>query len=136
MPILENGPVKIHYEGSRFRLSASRTARRRLRGDDCWSRQRIQSARRVLRYPPCGGARLRNANNGSSEGPLDIERNWDAFTDDQLALADHLGFDKFLVIGFRIGGPMIWNLLKRAIGPGCVGIRAAICLSSHPEYLL
>src|SRR5262249_59672889 len=25
-----------------------------------------------------------------------------------------LGIDKFMVLGFCIGGPMIWNLLKRA----------------------
>jgi pimeloyl-ACP methyl ester carboxylesterase len=27
---------------------------------------------------------------------------------------DHLGVDKFMVMGFCIGGPFIWNLLKRA----------------------
>jgi pimeloyl-ACP methyl ester carboxylesterase len=27
---------------------------------------------------------------------------------------DHLRIDKFMVLGFCIGGPMIWNLLKRA----------------------
>jgi len=27
---------------------------------------------------------------------------------------DHLGFKQFLVMGFCIGGPFIWNLLKRA----------------------
>jgi pimeloyl-ACP methyl ester carboxylesterase len=27
---------------------------------------------------------------------------------------DHLGINKFMVIGFCIGGPFIWNLLKRA----------------------
>jgi pimeloyl-ACP methyl ester carboxylesterase len=27
---------------------------------------------------------------------------------------DHLGNDKFMVMGFCIGGPLVWNLLKRA----------------------
>ena len=27
---------------------------------------------------------------------------------------DHLGIDKFMVLGFCIAGPFIWNLLKRA----------------------
>jgi pimeloyl-ACP methyl ester carboxylesterase len=57
---------------------------------------------------------LRNANTGQSSGPLEIDRPWDAFTDDHIGLMDHLGIDRFLVMGFCIGGPFIWNLLKRA----------------------
>jgi len=62
----------------------------------------------------CVGLDLRNANEGQSSGPLDIERPWDSHTDDQLAVMDHLGIDKFMVMGFCIGGPLVWNLLKRA----------------------
>ena len=62
----------------------------------------------------CIAADLRNAPPGQSTGPLDIERTWDAFTDDHIGLMDHLGIDKFGVIGFCIAGPMILNLLSRA----------------------
>jgi pimeloyl-ACP methyl ester carboxylesterase len=57
---------------------------------------------------------LRNANSGQFYGPLEIERPWDSHTDDQLGVMDHLGIDKFMVLGFCIRGPFIWNLLKRA----------------------
>ena len=62
----------------------------------------------------CIAMDLRNANGGQSSGPLEIERPWDAHTDDQLGLMDHLGIKQFMVMGFCIGGPFIWNLLQRA----------------------
>jgi pimeloyl-ACP methyl ester carboxylesterase len=62
----------------------------------------------------CIYADLRNANEGQSSGPLEVDRPWDSYTDDHLALMDHLGVGKFMVLGFCIGGPFIWNLMKRA----------------------
>ena len=58
-------------------------------------------------------ADLRNAA-GQSTGPLEIDRPWDSYTDDHLGLMDHLKIDKFMVLGFCIAGPFIWNLIKRA----------------------
>jgi pimeloyl-ACP methyl ester carboxylesterase len=62
----------------------------------------------------CIASDLRNANAGQSSGPLESDRPWDSFTDDHLGLMDHLGIDKFMVMGFCIGGPLIWNLLRWA----------------------
>ena len=59
-------------------------------------------------------ADLRNAPPGQSSGPLEIDRPWEAYSEDQLGLMDHLGIKEFLVMGFCIGGPMIHNLLRLA----------------------
>jgi pimeloyl-ACP methyl ester carboxylesterase len=61
----------------------------------------------------CIYADLRNSA-GESSGPLEIDRPWDSYADDHLGLMDHLKIDKFMVLGFCIAGPFIWNLMKRA----------------------
>ena len=61
----------------------------------------------------CIYADLRNSA-GESTGPLEIDRPWDSYADDHIGLMDHLGIDKFMVLGFCIAGPFIWNLIKRA----------------------
>jgi pimeloyl-ACP methyl ester carboxylesterase len=62
----------------------------------------------------CIAADLRNAPTGQSTGPVEVDRPWESYADDQLGLMDHLRIDKFMVMGFCIGGPFIWSLLKRA----------------------
>ena len=62
----------------------------------------------------CVTADLRTAYAGESSGPLEADRPWDAFTDDHIGVMDHLGIDRFMVLGFCIGGPFIWNLIERA----------------------
>src|SRR5205823_8509846 len=62
----------------------------------------------------CITADLRNAPSGQSTGPVEVERPWESYADDQLGLMDHLGIDKFMVMGFCIGGAFIWGLFKRA----------------------
>src|SRR5258708_6575437 len=60
----------------------------------------------------CIASDLRNANAGQSSGPLEIDRPWDAHTDDHPGLMDHLGIDKFLVHGRPIpSGPVDWPAL-------------------------
>ena len=70
---------------------------------------------------------LRNAPPGSSSGPLEPDRAWDAFTDDHVGLMDHLGIDKFMVVGYCIGQPFIWNLIKR------VGDRVVAAVLAQPS---
>ena len=62
----------------------------------------------------CITADLRNAPSGQSTGPVEVDRPWESYADDHIGLMDHLGIDKFMVLGFCIGGPFAWSLLKRA----------------------
>src|SRR5271156_3733502 len=80
----------------------------------------------------CIASDLRNANGGQSSGPLEIDRPWDAYTDDHLGLMDRLGIEKFMVLGFCIGGPFIWNLLRRAPDRVVAGVLAQPS-GSRPE---
>ena len=56
----------------------------------------------------------RNAAGGESTGAVPVDNPWDAFADDQLALMDHLGIDKFFFFGNCIGGPFAMKLMERA----------------------
>jgi pimeloyl-ACP methyl ester carboxylesterase len=116
MPFYEKGDVRIHYEeaGSGFPLLV-------IPGGG------LNSTVAGLANHPfnpmdefkgeyrCISMDLRNANGGQSSGPLEIDRPWDAHTDDQLGLMDHLGIGEFLVLGFCIGG--------RSSGTCCAGHR-------------
>ncbi|HEV2097550.1 MAG TPA: alpha/beta hydrolase [Stellaceae bacterium] len=117
MPFYERGDVRIHYEeaGSGFPLlvipgGGLNSTVAGLATHPFNPMMEFKDGYRVI------AADLRNANGGSSSGPLDIARTWDAYTDDQLGLMDHLGIGEFMVLGFCIGGPFIWNMLKRARG--------------------
>src|SRR6266581_1509546 len=111
----EKGPVRIRYEeaGSGFPLLliAGGGLNSVMAGLPRSPFNPIEEFKAEYR---CIAADLRNANGGQSSGPLEIDRPWDAYTDDHLGLMDHLRIDKFMVMGFCIGGPFIWNLLKRA----------------------
>src|SRR5204863_3668040 len=116
MPFYEKGPICIHYEeaGSGFPLllipgGGLNSAISYFTGAAPFNP--IEEFKAEYR---CITMDLRNGNGGRSSGPLEIEQPWDAYADDQLGLMDHLRVDKFLVMGFCIGGPFIWNLLRRA----------------------
>jgi len=111
----ERGPVRIHYQefGSGYPLLI-------IPGGGMNStisaigRMPFNAVDEFAGEYHCIAADLRNANGGQSSGPLEVDRPWDSHSDDQIALMDHLGIDKFMVLGFCVGGPIIWNLLERA----------------------
>jgi pimeloyl-ACP methyl ester carboxylesterase len=115
MSFYQKGPVRIAYEetGSGFPLlviaggGLNSTIAALARGP-------FDPRAELKNEYRCIACDLRNANGGQSTGPLEADRPWDSFTDDHLGVMDHLGINKFMVIGFCIGGPFVWNLLKRA----------------------
>ncbi len=115
MPFYEQGAIRIHYEevGSGFPLlvipgGGLNSTVAGLATHPFNPMEEFKDEFRVI------AADLRNAKGGQSTGPLEVDRPWDAYTDDQLGLMDHLGIRDFMVLGFCIGGPFIWNLLQRA----------------------
>jgi pimeloyl-ACP methyl ester carboxylesterase len=116
MGLYEKGAVRIHFEeaGGGFPLlviaggGLNSTIANLTRNSPFNPMEEFKAEYR------CIASDLRNASGGQSSGPLEVDRPWDAYTDDHLGLMDHLGIDKFFVFGFCIGGPMIWNLLRRA----------------------
>jgi pimeloyl-ACP methyl ester carboxylesterase len=116
MPFYERGNVRIHYEeaGSGFPLLLIPGGGLNSTIEFVTEKGPFNAVQEFKGKYRCIVADLRNANGGQSSGPLEVERPWDSYTDDQLGLMDHLGIDKFLVMGFCIGGPFIWNMLRRA----------------------
>ena len=113
----EKGPVRIHYQetGSGFPLLliaggglTASTISFFTRGEPFNAIEEFKNEYRVVAMD------LRNATAGLSTGPIEVDRPWDSYTDDHLGLMDHLGIDRFMVMGFCVGGPFIWNLLERA----------------------
>ena len=118
MPMYERGNVRIHYEevGSGFPLLVipGGGLNSTIAGLDSPTHP-FNAMKELKDYGfRCICADLRNANPGQSSGPLEVDRPWDAHTDDHLGLMDHLRIEKFMVLGYCIGGPLIWNLIKRA----------------------
>lgn len=113
MPVYEKGSVRIRYEeaGSGFPLLL-------IPGGGLNSRLghwRALNAVDVFEDDfRCITMDQRNAHGGESSGPVAVDDPWGAFADDQLGLMDHLGIEKFLFMGYCIGGSFALKLMQRA----------------------
>jgi pimeloyl-ACP methyl ester carboxylesterase len=116
MPFYAKGDVRIHYEeaGAGFPLLL-------IPGGGLnsnigfWSSGAPFNAMEAFKDEyRCITMDLRNANSGQSSGPVQVEKPWDAYADDQLGLMDHLGIQEFMVLGCCIGGPFVLKLMERA----------------------
>jgi pimeloyl-ACP methyl ester carboxylesterase len=110
----EKGPVRIHYEEAGSGVPLLLIAGGGLNSTISGLNSPFNAIEEFKGEYRCIASDLRNANGGQSSGPLEIDRPWDAYTDDHLGLMDHLRIERFMVMGFCIGGPFIWNLLRRA----------------------
>ena len=109
MAVFEKGPVRIHYQeaGSGFPLLVIPGGGQNSTIGFMSDRAPFNAITDFGDEYRCITADLRNAPSGQSSGPLEIDRPWDSYADDHLALMDHLGIRRFMVIGYCIGGPFI-----------------------------
>jgi pimeloyl-ACP methyl ester carboxylesterase len=113
MAFFERGDVSIYYEehGSGFPLLL--IAPGGMRSEvTIWERMpwnpitELSSKYRIIAMDQ------RNA--GRSKAPIKATDSWHVYTEDQLALMDHLGIDRFHVAGMCIGGPYAYGLIEAA----------------------
>src|SRR5439155_6973439 len=105
MPFYERGPVRIHYEevGSGFPLLLIPCGGL---NSSFQSWQTASPFKPMERYKDdfrCICADLRNANPGQSSGPLDIDRSWDAYSEDQFGWLGTLCIRELMFLGLCCG---------------------------------
>jgi pimeloyl-ACP methyl ester carboxylesterase len=116
MAFYENGDVRIHFEevGSGYPLLLLAPG---------GLNSGLVNWEKLAAFNPLGEFKddfriiamdQRNANNGTSTGPVPTAKGWDTFLADQLGLMDHLGIHKFFALGMCIGCSFILNLTEKA----------------------
>lgn len=114
MPIFSRGDVHIHYEvtgrpdGPAVLLIAPGGMRS---AAAMWSRLSWDPRARLVDHRVIA---MDQRNAGASRAPVRQGDGWDTYTADQLALLDHLGVERFDVVGMCIGGAYIMGLIRHA----------------------
>jgi pimeloyl-ACP methyl ester carboxylesterase len=115
MPFFQRDEVTIHYEeqGSGFPilLLAASGMRSNL---GHWTSERAAWNAVEQLAPLYRVITMDQRNAGQSRAPIRGTDGWQDYADDQLALLDHLGVDRFHVIGSCIGGSFILKLIQSA----------------------
>ena len=113
MAMFENGSVRLHYqiEGDGFPVLLLAPGGMRST-NDLWNRM-AWNPRVALRdrYRVVG---MDQRNAGASSAPVRKTDGWSTYTDDQLALLDHLQIEQCHLVGMCIGGPYAMGLLHAA----------------------
>ncbi|HEY2221897.1 alpha/beta hydrolase [Actinomycetospora sp.] len=120
---MDNGDVRIHFEEMGEGFPVLTFAPGGMRSTiEAWSNApwdvpgAVAADHRVIL--------MDQRNSGDSFAPVQASDGWDSYTDDHVALLDHLGIERCHLLGMCIGGSFIANLLARA--PERVA--AAVCL--------
>src|SRR5438128_6662963 len=113
VPLFVRGDVSIYYEqrGSGFPLLTLPPGGMNAT-ISFWGRSAFQPLEVFARDFWVISMDQRNA--GSSSGPLDLKDPWGSYAEDQLGLMNHLGIEKFHVLGCCIGCSFVLSLLQRA----------------------
>jgi pimeloyl-ACP methyl ester carboxylesterase len=112
--MFEDGPVKLHYhtrgEGPALLLLAPGG----LRGSriETWDKAPWNPIDALAdRYRVVA---MDQRNTGTSFAPITAADGWPTYAADQLAVMDHLGIDRFGVVGMCIGGAFLLELVSEA----------------------
>lgn len=109
----ERGTVRLYHEvhGEGFPLLAIAPGGLRSSAKDWYDRPIEPTATFSDEYKVIT---LDQRNAGQSWAPISAADGWHSYADDQLALLDHLGVDRFHVMGMCIGGAYALSLAKTA----------------------
>lgn len=113
MPIFERSDTKLYYEeqGSGFPILLIAPGGMRS-AVPFWEKTPWNPIEQLA--PNYRVIAMDQRNAGLSVAPISATDGWHTYTQDQLALLDHLGVDKFHVAGMCIGGPYCMGLIQAA----------------------
>ena len=113
MPIFERGDTRLYYEehGSGFPLLLIAPGGMRS-SVPFWKQTPWNPIEQLA--PTYRVIAMDQRNAGQSSAPINATDGWHVFTEDQLALMDHVGADRFHVAGMCIGGPYALGLIQAA----------------------